>query len=54
MLIEQSTIEREFAPLKEISDNYPKYVVTMDKTWSNTEDGIQHMNMIDFLMMEEF
>ncbi len=54
LLIEQSTIEREFAPLKEIADNYPKFVVTMDKSWSDTEEGIHHLNIVDFLLMESY
>ncbi len=54
LLIEQSTIEREFTPLKSIKDNYPKYVVTMDKTWNETEEGIRQINIIDFLLKEEF
>jgi predicted AAA+ superfamily ATPase len=51
---EQTTIEREYAPLFEIKDNYPKYVVTMDETWQDNIEGIQHRHIADFLLMKEF
>ena len=42
------TIEREFRPLLMIKDNYPKYVLSMDRTLQ-PQNGIKHMNIIDFL-----
>ena len=54
LLPEQSTIDREFSPLLEIKDNYPKYVVTMDPLWTDNIEGIKHVNIVDFLLMEEF
>lgn len=53
MLIEESTIEREFGNLKRINDNFPKYVVTMDE-FVGDDDGIKHMHLKDFLCMREF
>lgn len=50
----QATIDREFNPLLEIRDNYPKYVVTMDEFWRDNIDGIKHMHIADFLLMESF
>ncbi len=44
------TIEREFSNLLAIKDNYPKYVVTMDESWSETIDGVQHFHISDFLL----
>lgn len=41
-------IEREFRPLKLIDDNYPKYVLSMDKE-NHSHEGIVHMNIIKFL-----
>ena len=41
-----------FKPLKNISDNYPKYVITMDDV-DMSHDGIIHLNLIDFLMDNE-
>ena len=54
LLPEQSTIDREFNPLLEIKDNFPKYVVTMDPLWMDNIEGIQHVNIADFLLMEKY
>lgn len=53
LLPEQSTIDREFSPLMEIKDNYTKYVVTMDPIWTDNIDGIKHINIADFLLLNE-
>lgn len=42
------TIEREFKPLLEIKDNYPKYVISTDKD-DFSQKGIKHLNIINFL-----
>ncbi len=49
----ESTIEREFGALKSIEDNYPKYVLSLDKI-DLSRDGIIHLNLIDFLLNNEF
>lgn len=46
------TIEREFGVYKKIEDNYPKYVISLDKI-DLSKDGIVHLNLIDFLLEEE-
>ena len=43
------TEKREYERLLEIHDNYPKYVVSMDKV-PLSRDGIIHKNLIDFLL----
>jgi len=48
LLANEETIEREFKPLKNISDNYPKYVITLDDV-DMSHEGIEHLNLIDFL-----
>lgn len=53
-ITEQSTVDREFNPLVEIRDHYPKYVVTMDETWKDNIEGIQHRHIADFLLMTEY
>ncbi len=53
-MTEKSTIEREYKPLLAIKDNYPKYVVTMDEIWSDTIEGIEHLHVADFLLMNDF
>ena len=52
LLASEKTIEREFIPLKNINDNYPKYVITMDEV-NMSHDGINHLNLIDFLLDSE-
>ena len=47
----QSTIDREFSPLLEIRDHHTKYVVTMDDVWRDNIEGIHHMHIADFLLM---
>ena len=49
----ESTIEREFGAYKSIEDNYPKYVISLDKI-DLSRNGIIHLNMIDFLLSEDF
>ena len=48
LLTDEKTIEREFRPLLEIKDNYPKYVISMDRL-NMSRDGIKHLNVINFL-----
>ena len=48
-LASDSVIEREFGVYKELDDNYPKYVLTMDKL-DYSRDGIIHKNIIDWLL----
>ena len=48
-LASDSVIEKEFGAYKELEDNYPKYVLTMDKL-DYSRDGIIHKNIIDWLL----
>ena len=43
-------MEREFAPLLEVNDNYPKFIVTMDKYWQIEKNGIKGIHLKDFLL----
>ena len=52
LLASEETVEREFKPLKNISDNYPKYVITMDDV-NMSHEGIEHLNIVDFLLGDE-
>ena len=54
VLVDESTIEREFRPLLKIKDHYPKYVVTMDDFFEDNIDGVKHVNLADFLLMKKF
>lgn len=44
------TLEREVRPLKEIKDNYPKYIITYDRYLLDDIDGIHVMQIIDWLL----
>lgn len=50
-ILDPATYDREFAPLKAIKDNYPKYVLSMDE-FPMGEDGINQKNILDFLLEE--
>jgi len=49
ILSEPKTFEREFGNLLTIPDNFPKYVVSMDKFAGESYKGVQHLHIIDFL-----
>ena len=42
--------ERELRPLRMIPDNYEKIVLSMDRSYINSYDGIKSLNLIDWLM----
>ena len=48
----EGTLDREFNPLVEIKDSYPKYVVTMDKHWNEDRNGVRGIHIKDFLLKE--
>ena len=49
ILADEKVEEREFGAYRKIEDNYPKYVLTMDK-FDFSRDGIIHKNVIDWLL----
>lgn len=50
-LYDEKVIEREFGVFSNVSDNYPKYVLSFDKM-DFSREGIIHKNILDFLMEE--
>ena len=48
-VLDPVTFEREITPLRRVQDNYPKFIITMDDI-SSDNDGIQQVNVIDFLL----
>lgn len=48
----EKTREREFGAYDLVTDNYPKYVLSMDKL-DFSQRGIVHKNIIDFLLENE-
>ncbi len=53
-MTEKSTMEREYRPLLKIKDNFPKYVISMDRLWNDNMEGIEHKHIADFLLLREF
>ncbi|MCM1123625.1 MAG: ATP-binding protein [Eubacterium sp.] len=49
LLDNENTVAREFGAYKAIKDNYPKYVVSMDRI-PMSRDGIIHMNLCEWLL----
>lgn len=49
-IIDEDIRERELRPLRAISDQYDKVVLTMDKNIYNDFEGIKSINIIDFLL----
>ncbi len=49
----EEVIEREFGAFNVIDDNYSKYVISLDKR-DFSRNGIKHLNLIDFLIKNEF
>jgi len=50
----KKTVSREFDPLLAIRDHYPKYVISMDEHFQDNIEGVKHINLFDFLMLESF
>ena len=48
-MTEKTTFEREMVPLKAIADNYPKTVLTLDRFTAGNYDGIEVVNVVDWL-----
>ncbi len=48
-LSKQDTVEREFGNLLKINDNYPKIVVSGERSFEASYEGIEHIYIKDFL-----
>lgn len=51
-MLSAETRERELRPLRMIGDNYEKIVLSMDRSFINSYDGIKSLNLIDWLLSE--
>ncbi|MBF0104512.1 MAG: ATP-binding protein [Deltaproteobacteria bacterium] len=49
-LSSKQTVKREFEPLLDIRDNYPKYVLSLDEFFGGDYAGIKRIHIIDFLL----
>ena len=50
--LSRETEDREYHPLEEIRDNYPKYVATTDYLIQK-RSGIHHINLMEFMKTEQ-
>ncbi|AEF83054.1 ATP-binding protein [Leadbettera azotonutricia] len=48
LLASPETIEREFSVYARVTDNFPKYVLSLDE-FDMSRNGIKHINIVDFL-----
>lgn len=46
--------EKELKPLKKIKDNYEKIILSLDDMPSSSYEGIKSLNVIDFLLSDEW
>ena len=53
LLASENTVRREFGAYDDVSDNFPKYVVSLDE-FDMSRNGIKHRNIRDFLLAEEW
>ena len=51
---DEKTLERELTPLKNINDNYPKYLLRTDEFAGGNYQGIKTMHVADFLLSSEY
>lgn len=49
--LEESTLRRELTPFKNIRDNYPKYLLTLDDVFANENyNGVIKLNVLDWIL----
>ena len=50
-VLDENTLKRELDTFKNIKDNYPKYLITLDNVMVNTDyDGIKVVNALEWLL----
>lgn len=49
-LTDENTFVREITPLKNLTDNYPKTILTLDRFTLGDYDGIESVNAVDWLL----
>ena len=49
--LDENTLQRELLPFKQIKDNYPKYLLTLDEIFGTANyNGILKKNIINWLL----
>lgn len=49
-LTDENTFKREITPLKNLTDNYPKTILTLDRFTLGNYEGIEVINAVDWLL----
>ncbi|MCC8065891.1 MAG: ATP-binding protein [Clostridiales bacterium] len=49
-MLSEETRERELRPLRMIADNYEKIILSMDRDYIRSYDGIKSINIVDWLL----
>lgn len=50
-VLDEKVLERELTPLKQIKDNYPKYLLTLDEVFGTMDyEGVQKRNLLRWLL----
>lgn len=52
-VMEDRTYNREIVPLKSVTDNYEKTILTMDRFGLGNDEGVKIVNVIDWLLVGE-
>ena len=52
-VLDENTLKRELGAFKNIKDNYPKYLITLDDVLPNADyEGIKVVNALEWLLKE--
>lgn len=51
-LTDARVVDREYGALETINDHFPKYVLSLDKGFETSRQGIRWMNIKEFLLLE--
>ena len=51
---DEAALERELRPLRELRDNYPKWIVTLDDDPPMDYDGIRQISAFDFFLGQQW
>lgn len=50
----EEVLRRELAPLQQLTDNYPKYILTLDNDPEADYEGIRRINALEWLVEENY
>lgn len=47
---DERVLERELTPLRQIGDNFPKYLLTLDDSDPVSHEGVMQINALDWML----